>query len=382
MYSKILITIRVPSQAILKVIRAFFKEYNAKNDIKVAGEEVSMELYFENEPPLSIFDELTEEVETKLVELKVVKVGTEIPDMQSTCQKPEPSDSEQLTIFDVEIPEQVQEPQHQKINENKADEKQPGHEEVQKHIDATEKTENKIYCTLDSFAENSSSFDEFLDKCTEWLHMCSKSELFKQIILISCKSGKFSLSYAKKHLREQGVDVTKSAEAALHHKITQKMKELGCDLKLSGIAELIISRYSKYNYGSNENYTDTAKSGRNEESLQHSDSETVPGMNTEAFPMKCIPETPKLKQAFVNMSKMHSIEEKIKLVLDAMGLNEEPDGELILKTVCKAIERDNIDDYYVTVSPGEIMALSRFLNRTKKHVRGIDFLKELKVVIS
>lgn len=353
------------------LIRAFFKDFNAESSITVRGEEAKLEIVF-RQPPMAIIEAIGY---CEIVELNYGKV----------LKAYEEDDTKQTSVK-AENPEIIVQPKKKRGR--------PAKEKVTTNIVKEESKPIEIP-ELKEIAENATSFENFVKLVAEWLEMDRRQEFFEKLVIISTEVDKLTWKELEKSLKEKGV-IYKQGD---RNWITKQVSER---FKADSVTMLpflnAIGRYKTYSFEKHSEKVTSTKQEMVETSL-NVETETV---NESIIPnlrvkMECMPEIKEFEETLANVDKTQTVDERVKVVLNAMGLNKLPTREQnqIVKIASTAVkkERMNYDIIFLEANiPIEQtmevrMTFAKFVNDfVQKYERGrkvklLTFLSELQKII-
>ena len=304
------------TENIIGLVRAFFSEFNARNFLQIKDGKVTLHVFFEED---KLPDKLISAMEScKNLEFSYNGISTEEEEEKEEEQEDVGTESIQ-TSAEVPavsaVPAYV--PPYNRLNTSY------GIKEI--FVDEYQNS------SLDEFASDSDSYDQFLEKVVNWLEISKFKEYFFNMVKeISRINGNFSLNSIEKILKENGIDFGPYNRIY----ITKKVRErFGSSQKIWFKDFLMLMRkYKNYFKDSEVQVQDEHKKSNMSDSIDvHDENETIEELIER-----------------VGMEEL-DVSEKVKKVFFEMGLNNLPTEtkDIILEVVNTAIESNNpvIEDY-------------------------------------
>lgn len=291
------------------LIKAFFQDFNPDSSIVIRGNKSELEIAFQ-EPPMAIIDALTY---CKVIELNYGK----------NLQEHKEEDSSPAKKIAMNV-------------NSEQDDTDVENFEMQKHNDTISIPE------LDEIAKKSTSFENFAELVSKWLEMDKRQDFFKNLIIVSSEVEKLTWKELEKALSAKGFPYINYDKIWSSKQVSKKLK----DYSLSILKLLkILRQYKEYSFDNTKDQPEN----------KHTLVET-----------RCMPEIKELENIFANVDKCSFINERVRYVLEAMGLNNLPieDQELIVKIANNAIKKRELsyDTIFVgTDIPQDMIKLSRLI---------------------
>ena len=319
------------------LIRAFFQNFIPGNKINLTDNEATVELYFDNSPPLEIIEAISNYTKVQLT-------FTQTSDEQKT-EKPVKTSGTQKTEEAVKNPK-AQTVKKEPINRSKS---HKGNKKPVKNIPI-----------LDEFATQASSFDEFIQLVGNWLHLSGKSGLFADLVVAATSASEITWKSLIQNTHANSTD-----QVALSKAVHQKFPDSSVTL-LPFLS--IMKEYKNYSFG-----------------------------QSKQSKMQCMPFIPEFEEALGNIDKTLTVEERVKPLLNVIGLANlsTTEQEDILKLVVTAVQlkeltyRNVFDVLRLPTTYSESnrqMTFSTFINdflhkHSNQKVKSIQFLRELQEII-
>ena len=416
------------------LIRAFFHDFNPASSIVIRGREAKLEIVFEN-PPMEIIDAIGhcevvemnygknlkeyDEDETMLDETEndseqeTVESDNYEQTEQETAESEESEQTEQET---AESEDSEQTKQETAESEDSKQTEQPkrkrGRQATKKKVEPTKeaKTESKSTSIsipeLDEIAKKSSSFEDFAKLVAEWLEMDKRQEFFKNLVIVSAETDMITWKELENALMCKNVFYKKGDKVWVSQQVSKKMKEHSVTI----LPFLQVTRqYKEYPF---EQIEQVKEQSTEENPTEHATEETVEtaenveekveGFNEEIFPkprlkMECMPEIKEFEEVLASVDKTQPVEDRVRYVLKAMGLNKLPSKEQkqIIEIASTAVRKERIAVDIISAEaniPTEQaksarMTFSKFVNdfvqkyESDKKVKLLTFLSELQKII-
>ena len=406
------------------LIRAFFQDFNPASSIVVRGKEAKMEIVF-REPPMAIIDAINHcevielnygknlkeykededlQVETEN-DSKQRNVGVESSEkIEQTNVESENSEQSEQTNVESENSEQP-EPTNAE-NENSEQTEQP---KKKRGRPATQKLEPKKETKseptinipkLEEIAKESNSFEHFAELVAKWLEMDKRKEFFKSLIIVSAEVDKITWKELEKALKNKNVLYTKWDKIWSGQQVSEKLKEYSATM-LSFLN--VTKKYKEYSFKEVEEYsTEEDSSKQDVEKTTTNFEEKTDKFNETVFPkprvkMECMPEIKEFEETLASVDKTQPVEERVRYVLGAMGLNNMSvkEQKQIVEIASTAVKKGRMafDIIFVEANiPIEQtmtvrMTFSKFVNdfvqkyESGKKVKLLTFLSELQKII-
>ena len=406
------------------LIRAFFQDFNPASSIVVRGKEAKMEIVF-REPPMAIIDAINQ---CEVIELnygKNLKEYKEDEDLQVETENDskqrnvgvessekieqtnvESEDSEQPEQTNVESENSEQPEPTNAENENSEQTEQP---KKKRGRPATQKLEPKKETKseptinipkLEEIAKESNSFEHFAELVAKWLEMDKRKEFFKSLIIVSAEVDKITWKELEKALKNKNVLYTKWDKIWSGQQVSEKLKEYSATM-LSFLN--VTKKYKEYSFKEVEEYSTEENSSKQDvEKTRTNFEEKTDKFNETVFPkprvkMECMPEIKEFEETLASVDKTQPVEERVRYVLGAMGLNNMSvkEQKQIVEIASTAVKKGRMafDIIFVEANiPIEQtmtvrMTFSKFVNdfvqkyESGKKVKLLTFLSELQKII-
>ena len=406
------------------LIRAFFQDFNPASSIVVRGKEAKMEIFF-REPPMAIIDAINQ---CEVIELnygKNLKEYKEDEDLQVETE----NDSKQRNVGvessekieqtnveseDSEQPEQTNvesedSEQSEQTNVESGDSEQTEQPKKKRGRPATKKLEPKKETKseptinipkLEEIAKKSNSFEHFAELVAKWLEMDKRKEFFKSLIIVSAEVDKITWKELEKALKNKNVFYTQWDKTWSGQQVSEKLKEYSATM-LSFLN--VTKKYKEYSFKEVEEYSTEENSSKQDvEKTRTNFEEKTDKFNETVFPkprvkMECMPEIKEFEETLASVDKTQPVEERVRYVLEAMGLNNMSvkEQKQIVEIASTAVKkgRMSFDIIFVDANiPIEQtmtvrMTFSKFVNdfvqkyESGKKVKLLTFLSELQKII-
>ena len=406
------------------LIRAFFQDFNPASSIVVRGKEAKMEIVF-REPPMAIIDAINH---CEVIELnygKNLKEYKEDEDLQVETENDskqrnvgvessekieqtnvESEDSEQPEQTNVESENSEQPEPTNAENENSEQTEQP---KKKRGSPATKKLEPKKETKseptinipkLEEIAKKSNSFEHFAELVAKWLEMGKRKDFFKNLIIVSAEVDKIKWKELEKALKNKNVFYTKWDKIWSGQQVSEKLKEYSATM-LSFLN--VTKKYKEYSFKEVEEYSTEENSSKQDvEKTTTNFEEKTDKFNETVFPkprvkMECMPEIKEFEETLASVDKTQPVEERVRYVLGAMGLNNMSvkEQKQIVEIASTAVKKGRMafDIIFVEANiPIEQtmtvrMTFSKFVNdfvqkyESGKKVKLFTFLSELQKII-
>ena len=407
------------------LIRAFFQDFNPASSIVVRGKEAKLEIFF-REPPMAIIDAIND---CEVIELnygKNLKEYKEDEDLQveaeneSKQRNVESENSEQTEQSNVESENSKQTKQPNVESENSEQPEQPNvesenseqTEQSKKKRDrpATRKVEPTKEAKpeptsinipeLEEIAKKATSFEHFAKLVAEWLEMDKRQELFTNLVIVSAEVDKITWKELEKALKAKNVLYTQWDKIWSGQQVSEKLKEYSATM-LSFLN--VTKKYKEYSFKEVEEYSTEENSSKQDvENTTTNFEEKTDKFNETVFPkprikMECMPEIKEFEETLASVDKTQPVEERVRYVLGAMGLNNMSvkEQKQIVEIASTAVKKGRMafDIIFVEANiPIEQtmtvrMTFSKFVNdfvqkyESGKKVKLLTFLSELQKII-
>ena len=432
------------------LIRAFFQDFNPASSIVVRGKEAKMEIVF-REPPMAIIDainhcevielnygknlkeykededlqvetendskqrnvgvESSEKIEQTNVEsenseqLEQTNVESEDSE-QSEQTNVESEDSEQPEQTNVESENSEQPEPTNAENENSEQTEQPKKKRgrpATKKLEPKKETKSEPTINipkLEEIAKKSNSFEHFAELVAKWLEMGKRKDFLKNLIIVSAEVDKIKWKELEKALKNKNVFYTKWDKIWSGQQVSEKLKEYSATM-LSFLN--VTKKYKEYSFKEVEEYSTEENSSKQDvEKTTTNFEEKTDKFNETVFPkprvkMECMPEIKEFEETLASVDKTQPVEERVRYVLGAMGLNNMSvkEQKQIVEIASTAVKKGRMafDIIFVEANiPIEQtmtvrMTFSKFVNdfvqkyESGKKVKLLTFLSELQKII-
>lgn len=406
------------------LIRAFFQDFNPTSSIVVRGKEAKLEIVF-REPPMAIIDAINH---CEVIELnygKNLKEYKEDEDLQVEAENDskqrnvgvessekieqtnvESENSEQLEQTNVESENFEQSEPTNAENENSEQTEQPKKKRgrpATKKLEPKKETKSEPTINipkLEEIAKKSNSFEHFAELVAKWLEMDKRKEFFKSLIIVSAEVDKITWKELEKALKNKNVFYTQWDKIWSRQQVSEKLKEYSATM-LSFLN--VTKKYKEYSFKEVEEYSTEENSSKQDvEKTTTNFEEKTDKFNETVFPkprvkMECMPEIKEFEETLASVDKTQPVEERVRYVLGAMGLNNMSvkEQKQIVEIASTAVKKGRMafDIIFVEANiPIEQtmtvrMKFSKFVNdfvqkyESGKKVKLLTFLSELQKII-
>lgn len=384
------------------LVRAFFQNFNAASSIVIRGNEAKMEIAF-RQPPMEIIQainfcqiielnygkNLKEYEEDETIQLETENSSEEQNLEQTVETVAENEDSEQTeqvateiencertveTVAENEDSEQIE----QVVTESKTSEqpKNNGDEPTAIKITPMEEAKSRNIPDLERIAKQVTSFEEFAKLVAEWLEMDKRKEFFENLVIVSAEVDKITWKELEKALKSKHVFYSQWDRVWSGQQVSKKLKEYSVTILTFLKA---VRQYKEYSFKfEKENSIDNV----------------IPKLRVK---MQCMPEIKEFEETLASVDKTQPVKERVRYVLEAMGLNEKSVGEqnqfVEVATTAVRKKRIDVDTVFLEANiPIEQvmmvrMTFSQFVNdfaqkyERDKKVKLLTFLLELQKII-
>lgn len=406
------------------LIRAFFQNFNPASSIVVRGKEAKLEIVF-REPPMAIIDAINH---CEVIELnygKNLKEYKEDEDLQVEAKNDSKQrnvgveSSEKIEQTNVES-EDSEQPEQTNVESENFEQSEPTNAENE-NSEQTEqlkkkrgrpatkklepKKEKKSEPTinipkLEEIAKKSNSFEHFAELVAKWLEMDKRKEFFKSLIIVSAEVDKITWKELEKALKNKNVFYTQWDKTWSGQQVSEKLKEYSATM-LSFLN--VTKKYKEYSFKEVEEYSTEENSSKQDvENTTTNFEEKTDKFNETVFPkprvkMECMPEIKEFEETLASVDKTQPVEERVRYVLGAMGLNKMSvkEQKQIVEIASTAVKKGRMafDIIFVEANiPIEQtktvrMTVSKFVNdfvqkyESGKKVKLLTFLSELQKII-
>ena len=406
------------------LIRAFFQDFNPTSSIVVRGKEAKLEIVF-REPPMAIIDAINH---CEVIELnygKNLKEYKEDEDLQVEAENDskqrdvgvessekieqtnvESENSEQPEQTNVESENFEQSEPTNAENENSEQTEQPKKKRgrpATKKLEPKKETKSEPTINipkLEEIAKKSNSFEHFAELVAKWLEMDKRKEFFKSLIIVSAEVDKITWKELEKALKNKNVFYTQWDKIWSRQQVSEKLKEYSATM-LSFLN--VTKKYKEYSFKEVEEYSTEENSSKQDvEKTTTNFEEKTDKFNEKVFPkprvkMECMPEIKEFEETLASVDKTQPVEERVRYVLGAMGLNNMSvkEQKQIVEIASTAVKKGRMafDIIFVEANiPIEQtmtvrMTFSKFVNdfvqkyESGKKVKLLTFLSELQKII-
>ena len=406
------------------LIRAFFQDFNPASSIVVRGKEAKMEIVF-REPPMAIIDAINH---CEVIELnygKNLKEYKEDEDLQVEAENDskqrnvgvessekieqtnvESENSEQPEQTNVESENFEQSEPTNAENENSEQTEQPKKKRgrpATKKLEPKKETKSEPTINipkLEEIAKKSNSFEHFAELVAKWLEMGKRKDFLKNLIIVSAEVDKITWKELEKALKNKNVFYTKWDKIWSGQQVSEKLKEYSATM-LSFLN--VTKKYKEYSFKEVEEYSTEENSSKQDvEKTTTNFEEKTDKFNEKVFPkprvkMECMPEIKEFEETLASVDKTQPVEERVRYVLGAMGLNNMSvkEQKQIVEIASTAVKKGRMafDIIFVEANiPIEQtmtvrMTFSKFVNdfvqkyESGKKVKLLTFLSELQKII-
>lgn len=378
------------------LIRAFFQNFNPASSIVVRGKEAKMEIVF-REPPMAIIDAINH---CEVIELNYGKNLKEYKEDENLQVEAE-NDSKQRNVG-VECSEKIEQ-----TNAEIENSEQTEHPQKKRGRPATKKLESKKDTKskptinipkLEEIAKKSDSFEHFAELVAKWLEMGKRQEFFKNLIIVSAEIDKITWKELEMALKDKNVCCTQWDKICIGKQISEKLKEYSVTI-LSFLN--VTKQYKEYSFKEVEEYSTEENSNEQEKKTTNIEEESDK-IAEEVIPkprvkMECMPEIKEFEETLASVDKTQPIEERVRYVLGAMGLNNMSvkEQKQIVEIASTAVKKGRMAFDIIFVEANipidqtiaVRMTFSKFVNdfvqkyESGKQVKLLTFLSELQKII-
>ena len=406
------------------LIRAFFQDFNPTSSIVVRGKEAKLEIVF-REPPMAIIDAINhcevielnygknlkeyKEDEDLQVEAendsKQRNVGVESSEkIEQTNVESENSEQSEQTNVESENSEQLEQTNVESENSEQTEQpKKKRGRPATKKLEPKKETKSEPTINipkLEEIAKKSNSFEHFAELVAKWLEMDKRKEFFKSLIIVSAEVDKITWKELEKALKNKNVFYTQWDKIWSRQQVSEKLKEYSATM-LSFLN--VTKKYKEYSFKEVEEYSTEENSSKQDvEKTTTNFEEKTDKFNETVFPkprvkMECMPEIKEFEETLASVDKTQPVEERVRYVLGAMGLNNMSvkEQKQIVEIASTAVKKGRMafDIIFVEANiPIEQtmtvrMTFSKFVNdfvqkyESGKKVKLLTFLSELQKII-
>ena len=407
------------------LIRAFFQEFNPESSIVVRGKEAKLEIVFQ-ELPIAIIEAINH---CEVIELNYGKNlkeyaedenanSKEENDTEQEVAKSENSEQTEQEVAESENSEQTEQEVAESENSEQTEQEVAKSENSKlteqqkkkrgrpstKKVETTKEVKNEQTVInipeLKEIAEKATSFEHFAELVAEWLEMDQRKELFTNLIIVSAEVDKITWKELEKALKCKNVFYTQWDKVWSGQQVSEKLKKYSA----TSLTFLNATRqYKEYSFKKadehfikeNSNTQVTKKTIPNAEEKTEESSDS--GISKPRVKMECMPEIKDFEETLASVDKTQPVEERVRYVLSAMGLNKlnAKEQKQITEIASTAVRKGRMafDIIFVEANiPIEQtmkarMTFSKFVNdfvqkyESGKKVKLLTFLSELQKII-
>ena len=230
--------------------------------------------------------------------------------------------------------------------------------------------------------------------------MDKRKDFFKNLIIVSAEVDKIKWKELEKALKNKNVFYTQWDKIWSGQQVSEKLKEYSATM-LSFLN--VTKKYKEYSFKEVEEYsTEENSSKQDAEKTTTNFEEKTDKLNETVFPkprvkMECMPEIKEFEETLASVDKTQPVEERVRYVLGAMGLNNMSvkEQKQIVEIASTAVKKGRMafDIIFVEANiPIEQtmtvrMTFSKFVNdfvqkyESGKKVKLLTFLSELQKII-
>ena len=325
---------------------------------------------------------------------------------QSEQTNVESEDSEQPEQTNVESENSEQPEPTNAENENSEQTEQPKKKRgrpATKKLEPKKETKSEPTINipkLEEIAKKSNSFEHFAELVAKWLEMGKRKDFFKNLIIVSAEVDKIKWKELEKALKNKNVFYTKWDKIWSVQQVSEKLKEYSATM-LSFLN--VTKKYKEYSFKEVEEYSTEENSSKQDvENTTTNFEEKTDKFNETVFPkprvkMECMPEIKEFEETLASVDKTQPVEERVRYVLGAMGLNNlsVKEQKQIVEIASTAVKKGRMafDIIFLEANiPIEQtmtvrMTFSKFVNdfvqkyESGKKVKLLTFLSELQKII-
>lgn len=394
------------------LVNAFFQEFNPNSSIMVKGDEATLEVYFDSTPPARIVSAIEH---CTSFDLRYGEVPQEFEGKEVILDSPDnssPTVVEQPSEIEVEPTSISNRPTDQAFSDDSS-----------KELD--DPNVSQVFSVpkeFTGFQNRAHSYEEFKDLVIQWLNLKGRYEaVLRKALEFFEASASFKWKAFQKYCEGTEIEISDSIQSGISQELSKRFRN--CSYKFTFIPLLkLITQFKEFDFAQNNckpvQISFDMVEGQDDKSDEHayvpsiefeapadenskSNLESDDEVELESTPMEqtslqkfhTIPMTSKLEEALRTLNKMLPIQERIKHILDAMGLNDPDFGEemrgtiLQVANVAMSTNEDEFDSDKVA-GPTQRMVFSVFINdfvnkndKAFPKVHLVDFLKELKEIV-
>lgn len=352
------------------LILAFFQEFNPVSSIEIKGKEVKVEIVFEGNPPMETIKVIKQ---CDIIEFYFGRTLGDCPENeieQSTVVEAEDFEQTNQVATEEEVPQENEENQ-------KKGRRAPIKEAKITRIFNVETVDVPL---LDEIAEKATSFEHFAKLLAEWFENEKHQKFFENLVLVAKEVEHLSWPVLEKALKEKGISCNQWDKIRTGQRISEKLNHSITTLPLLKA----IRQFKDYSFKKEE--SEEQISTEKETSLKETEVKN-------RVKMECMPEIPHFEEILGSVDKTQPIEDRIRYVLNSMGLEKLDTQEQyqIFEVANIAIKEKEIcfeNIYSKSSIPKERavesrLTFSKFINDfvneydPEKKVKLVDFLIEL-----
>lgn len=355
------------------LIRAFFREFNPESSIVIQGKEAKVEIIFNNKPPLRLIEAINH---CDILDFNFDKtLGKYYKD--------------EIEVVEEEISEQIE---------------QVVEEETFKQISQSKKKRNKVVNTeavnvppLEEIAKKATSFEHFVKLVAEWLEMDMRQEFFENLVIVGTEIEKISWKELEQTLKDKGIFYSQWDKIWITQQVSKKLKVYS--ITILPLLNVMV-QYKDYSFSfeqSNEDPTEQATEEKISAITEEFTGKVEETTIKKRVKMECMPAIPHFEEALGSIDKTQPIEDRVKHVLIAMGLekkNAQEQQEIFeIANTAVRLEKMAFDIIFLKANiPMETsinarMTFSKFINdfvityNSDKEVKLLVFLKQLQDIV-
>lgn len=381
------------------LIRAFFQDFNPASSIVVRGKEAKLEIIF-RQPPMAIIEAINH---CEVIELNYGKNLKEYKEDEMENIKTE-NDSEQKNAGGEGLEQAEQEVvESEKSKQTEQPKKKIGRPATKK-VESTKEVKPEPTSInipeLEEIVKKATSFEHFAKLVAEWLEMDRRQEFFTNLVIVSAEVDKITWKELEKGLKAKNVFYTQWDKIWAGKQVSKKLKEYSATMlpflnATKQYKEYSFNQVDEHSTEENSDEQVTEKAIVNvEEKTVEFDESVIPRPRVK---MECMPEIKDFEETLASVDKTQPVEERVRYVLEAMGLNKvsAKEQKQIVEIASTAVRkgRMSFDIIFVEANvPIEQtmvirMTFSKFVNdfvqkyESGKKVKLLTFLSELQKII-
>ncbi len=382
------------------LISAFFQDFDPANSITIRNNEAKLELNFK-QPPMAIIDAINQ---CEIVELNYGKNLKEYNEDEAIQVKTEKN-------FEKKNAEGESSKHTEQVNVENENSEQI----EQANAEPAKKVKPVSISELDEIAKKATSFDHFAELLAEWLEMDTRQEFFKNLVIVSAEVDKIKWEELEKALKYKNIVYSSWDKSWSGRQLSKKLKEDSVTI-ISFLKT--VRHYKEYSFGqaaeepsNKENSTEPVaeEPSNKENSTEPVAEETTQNVTKNAeepnesnvlkprLKMECMPEIKDFEETLASVNKAQPVEDRVRYVLMAMGLNELPnkEQEQTIKIASLAVKKEIIDFNTIfeeaNIPVGQRkdpqLRFAKFVNdfvqkyESGKKIKLLTFLSELQKII-